>query len=400
MFYLDHQDLITDELVEKLQTALAPSADLKRAELQDVLTRIFSRMDDFPVFDRELDSAEKTALGARFLTDAITRVLTMSGYAHGQFGFVVEPQSDGPVQLRVRSRGLLPINFASAEQLEALPGIGEQLAESIISERQRSGPLSSIQDLIDRVDGIGPKTGDDLAHTLSFRFPEADSRTLPPERDLGQAIELLVSLTPGEDVVSRLMAALDQVATALAADAPIGPPEIPRLAGDDTDRDEFSSVAVESLVSSDYFRQISELLDEAASSIDVCMFHIAFPSDDHPTRKLLDALRSAHARGVTVRVLLDRDRPNDPYRSTVINSPARNFLNQDAELCRFDDASVLLHSKYVIVDEQVVVIGSHNWSAGSFFHFDDLSIVVHSSDYAEHMTTRFTAQWADAANSQ
>jgi phosphatidylserine/phosphatidylglycerophosphate/cardiolipin synthase-like enzyme len=54
----------------------------------------------------------------------------------------------------------------------------------------------------------------------------------------------------------------------------------------------------------------------------------------------------------------------------------------------------------VIIDEEVVVVGSHNWSAGSFFNFDDLSMVVHSSDYAEHMAKRFTAQWNDAANIQ
>ena len=400
MFYLDPQDLVTDELVERLQTAVVPRINLKSAELHDVLTRIFSRMDDFTVFDRELDSAEKTAHGARLLSDGITKVLAKSGYAHSQFGFVLKPPSRGPVHLLVSSTALVPINFASAEQLGALPGIGEQLAELVIKERQSGGPFSSIQDLVDRVDGLGPKTGDDLAHALSFRFPEADFRTLPSERDLGQAIALLISVTSGEDVVSRLMSALDQIATCVAGDAPVAPPEIPRLARRDTDRDEFSVGAVETLEGSDYFTLVSELLNSAVASIDVCMFHIAFPSPNHPTRALLDALRSAHVRGITVRVLLDRDRLNDPYHSTVINSPARDFLNQDTELCRFDDESVLLHSKYVIIDNQVVVIGSHNWSAGSFFHFDDLSVVVHSSDYAKHMATRFTAQWDDVANNQ
>lgn len=400
MFYLDPRDLVTDALVERLMAALGSEGVVEGAQLLDILTQIISRMDSFPVFARDLDSLERAALGGALLTDATIRVLRMSGHTHTEFGYILESVPHGPLEQRVRSTELVPINFASAEELDMLPKIGGALAESIVSERHRSGPYLSIQDLVDRVDGIGSHTGESLAHTLSFRFPAAYPRVLPLERDLSEAIALLVSVTPGANVASRLTAALDQMATALAADSPIGLPEIPHTVGRDADREEFSSTAIEPLIGSDYFSRILELIDGAALSIDVCMFHIALPSPDHPTRRLLDGLLGAHHRGVTARVLLDRDRPTDPYGSTVINSPARDLLNQDEELCRFDDQSVLLHSKYLILDEQIVVLGSHNWSAGSFFAFDDLSMAVYSPDYAAHMTTRFNAQWIDAANSQ
>lgn len=59
-----------------------------------------------------------------------------------------------------RSQGPLaavPINTASAKELESLPGIGPALAQRIVAERVRGGPFRRLEDLR-RVKGIGPKT--------------------------------------------------------------------------------------------------------------------------------------------------------------------------------------------------------------------------------------------------
>ncbi len=48
------------------------------------------------------------------------------------------------------------VNAASAEQLEAVKGIGPKTAQVIIEERARGGRYESFEDLSDRVKGIGP----------------------------------------------------------------------------------------------------------------------------------------------------------------------------------------------------------------------------------------------------
>jgi competence protein ComEA len=51
----------------------------------------------------------------------------------------------------------IPLNRASAEDLETLPGIGPAKARAIVEDRARNGPFRTAADL-QRVPGIGPAT--------------------------------------------------------------------------------------------------------------------------------------------------------------------------------------------------------------------------------------------------
>lgn len=51
--------------------------------------------------------------------------------------------------------GLVDLNTATLEQLDALPGIGPATARAILSYRERTGRFASVTDLLD-VPGIGP----------------------------------------------------------------------------------------------------------------------------------------------------------------------------------------------------------------------------------------------------
>lgn len=60
--------------------------------------------------------------------------------------------------------GLLDVNAASREQLEALPNVGPALAQRIADGR----PYRSLSDL-DAVKGVGPKLLERLAPLVTFR---------------------------------------------------------------------------------------------------------------------------------------------------------------------------------------------------------------------------------------
>ena len=54
------------------------------------------------------------------------------------------------------------VNAATADQLDGLKGIGPKTASLIVAERTRGGPFESLQDLSERVRGLGPKRLNDL----------------------------------------------------------------------------------------------------------------------------------------------------------------------------------------------------------------------------------------------
>jgi competence protein ComEA len=62
--------------------------------------------------------------------------------------------------------GLINVNTASATELEALPGIGEVLAQAIVDHRTENGPFTSVDQLLD-VTGIGDATLEDIRELVT-----------------------------------------------------------------------------------------------------------------------------------------------------------------------------------------------------------------------------------------
>ncbi|MEO0459804.1 MAG: phospholipase D-like domain-containing protein [Myxococcota bacterium] len=142
-----------------------------------------------------------------------------------------------------------------------------------------------------------------------------------------------------------------------------------------------------------YLAHLTELLSGASSRVDVAMFYIAMPGPGHPTRALMEQLVSAKARGVIVRVLVDRDRDDDPYGSSLINADAVSFLAENGIQIRVDAPDRLLHSKFVVADEAWAVLGSHNWTAGSYYRYQDSSIALMGGAMPQRLHERFDVPW-------
>lgn len=60
------------------------------------------------------------------------------------------------------------VNHASAEELDAVPGIGPTLAQRIVAYRRANGPFARVEDLT-KVPGIGPKTLEAMKEWLVAR---------------------------------------------------------------------------------------------------------------------------------------------------------------------------------------------------------------------------------------
>jgi competence protein ComEA len=68
--------------------------------------------------------------------------------------------------------GKVNLNTATADQLTAVPGIGEKLAARIVEHRQKNGAFKSVQELMN-VKGVGEKSLGKLEPFLSTGAAEA-----------------------------------------------------------------------------------------------------------------------------------------------------------------------------------------------------------------------------------
>lgn len=69
-----------------------------------------------------------------------------------------------------KAQQLLNINTATVEQLQQLPGIGEKIAERIVKYREKNGPFSKVEDLLN-VKGIGEKKLEKIKPLIQVKVP-------------------------------------------------------------------------------------------------------------------------------------------------------------------------------------------------------------------------------------
>ncbi|MBN2145925.1 MAG: helix-hairpin-helix domain-containing protein, partial [Anaerolineales bacterium] len=99
------------------------------------------------------------------------------------------------------SAELLDINTASLSQLEALPGIGFVLAQSIIAYRDTYGLFATVDDL-EKISGIGPGIVSEIRHLIASKAPDEKRlpRTAPLPADEAEAEFVLArsAITEGD----------------------------------------------------------------------------------------------------------------------------------------------------------------------------------------------------------
>ncbi len=139
-----------------------------------------------------------------------------------------------------------------------------------------------------------------------------------------------------------------------------------------------------------------EIIKAAKTSIDMAFFVATASAGDSKqagSAAIIQALEERAAAGVNVRVILDRDTPGDPYRSTVINSPLVKRLRNAGIAVKQDDPSTLLHSKFLVSDKASVCVGSHNLTSTSIRDIYELSVHLNSGIVAQAFSTRFENIW-------
>ena len=118
--------------------------------------------------DRQLDAVDSARQARK------GKSKSRSGPPHAR------PRVDTTARKAVPPASMIDVDVASAEQLDALPGVGPVLAKRIVEDREQRGPFGSLVNL-KRVKGIGPALAERLAPLVTFSGTPRPLSATPPD---------------------------------------------------------------------------------------------------------------------------------------------------------------------------------------------------------------------------
>lgn len=131
--------------------------------------------------------------------------------------------------------------------------------------------------------------------------------------------------------------------------------------------------------------EIIGLIDSAQSSIDIEVY--VFTSRD-----VIAALERARARGVDIRIILEKNVISGHNTQTFLELAAKGFNVRYASR-----AYQLTHSKFIIIDGGTVLVGSHNLSNSALYENREASVIIRDSAPVREFEDVFETDWSLAA---
>jgi len=127
----------------------------------------------------------------------------------------------------------------------------------------------------------------------------------------------------------------------------------------------------------------------AKTSIRVMMFEMAM-YEQHaktPSNLLIKELIKARKRGVKVEVILEVREGVD--RTTKRNRQTGKALSEGGVEVTYDSLSQTTHTKCMIVDGHLILLGSTNWTYNALHDNNEASVLIRSKEVAKELIDYF-----------
>jgi phosphatidylserine/phosphatidylglycerophosphate/cardiolipin synthase-like enzyme len=151
---------------------------------------------------------------------------------------------------------------------------------------------------------------------------------------------------------------------------------------------------VEDISNRDYYTKVIEVINNAQKSIHVSMFVVSLRPDQKESvvYQLCNALIDAKKRGVSVRVILDQNVNyyDDQKGIEGKNDEAYKYLSKNGIDVFYDNKNKYTHSKALVIDEKIVIIGSTNWSYSAIEKNNESSVLIRSPELAKSIIARLS----------
>lgn len=139
----------------------------------------------------------------------------------------------------------------------------------------------------------------------------------------------------------------------------------------------------EPIIASEFVKKMIPIIDEARQMIDICVFDWRwYPQDPGSVAQLYNqAVIRAIKRGVCVRAIVNSQQVADTLRE----AGAKTKKHISAHL---------LHTKLMIVDDSIIITGSHNYTQSAFSANYELSVILRDVVAIGDFSNFFNALWS------
>ncbi len=102
--------------------------------------------------------------------------------------------------------------------------------------------------------------------------------------------------------------------------------------------------------------------------------------------EIAQAILEARDRGIDIKIFLDRSQVKAKY------SRSRYFVQNGIEV-RISSNSYIMHNKFAVIDNEVVITGSYNWTASAGERNDENLLVINDNYIVERYQDYFNNLW-------
>lgn len=141
----------------------------------------------------------------------------------------------------------------------------------------------------------------------------------------------------------------------------------------------------------EYFQAAHDEIGKAKKSIHLISFlFLVYDKANSQTDQLLEDLIQAKKKGVKVSVILEYPKPYRGKEQPVQNRKVYERLKNAGVDVLYDDPLRTTHSKVLVIDEETVILGSHNYTYSGLGDNHEVSVLLKDKEKAKHLIEYFT----------
>jgi len=139
---------------------------------------------------------------------------------------------------------------------------------------------------------------------------------------------------------------------------------------------------IQTIIGNQFYKKVIEEISKAKKEIDIIVYDWRWYGDQvgYSIQKFNQEIIQKAKSGVSVKAILNTKDTEKVLRENGVKTNIRDFGG-------------LLHTKLMIIDDKIVVVGSHNYTYNAFETNFETSVIIDDEEIAQTFKTYFANFW-------